>query len=179
MFGPLIDLETEVGENIKLENSAPVSDEVEGEQQQTQGGSPFGSGNKITGDYDFAKTGKGWTGEITGVGVAAVNSKTKQIVDVELGPLCLTIKPIGPNTKQAVPDAFVKSWNTMTDRLDSWLDAQGDRLITTPELQRQVISIFNTQLNMNTLYSATSLGPCSGNIPVTPAQYSWWDTLFK
>ena len=27
MFGPLIDLETEVGENIKLENSAPVSDE--------------------------------------------------------------------------------------------------------------------------------------------------------
>jgi len=44
MFGPLIDLETEVGENIKLENSAPVSDEVEGEQQQQTGGGPDPNG---------------------------------------------------------------------------------------------------------------------------------------
>jgi len=140
----------------------------------------YPTGNKIVGNYDFAKTGNGWTAEITGLGVGAVNTKPKQIVLVELGSLCITIKPVGPNTKQAASDAFVKSWNTMTDRLDSWLNAQGDRLITTPELQRQIMLIFNTQLNMNTLYSSTSLGPCSGSIPVTPAQYSsWWDDIFK
>ncbi|HMI67903.1 MAG TPA: hypothetical protein VK517_17800, partial [Cyclobacteriaceae bacterium] len=142
-------------------------------------GDYFGSGNKITGDYAFVKTGNGWTGEVTGLGVAARNSKTNQILNAEFGPLCITIKPIGPNTQQGASDAFVQSWNAMTDRLENWLDAQGDRPVTNLQLQNQAMSLFNTELNMNALYSSTSLGPCSGNVPVTQATYSWWDSLFK
>jgi len=62
MFGPLIDLETEVGENIKLENSAPVSDEVEGEQQQTQGGVP---GADLIRQYEENEK-NGWAMTFTG-----------------------------------------------------------------------------------------------------------------
>jgi RHS repeat-associated protein len=188
MNGRAYMVETDHGNFLYTDKS--YHDEVKGWYRATEikgaqkgGLNVLGSGNKITGDYDFAKTGNGWTGEITGLGVAARNSRTNQIVNVELPLLCITIKPIGPNTKQEASDAFVKSWNTMTDRLDNWLDSQGDRLITTPELRTQVMSIFNTQMNMNTLYNsttvATTVGPCSGNIPVTQAQYSWWDTLFK
>jgi hypothetical protein len=135
------------------------------------------SPNKICGTYAFKKTGNGWTGEITGLALVADNRKMNQVVSTMWGALCVTLKPIGNNTAEEASSTFVISWNTMTNRLQDWMNLQG-QTPTEQQFANQAMYLLNTQLNMNTLYYQVTSGPCIGGIPSTKARYVCFEGLF-
>ncbi|MEI9920872.1 MAG: RHS repeat-associated core domain-containing protein [Bacteroidota bacterium] len=143
-----------------------------------------GSVNRLHGSYPFKKTGKAFTGQINGLGITAINSKTKKRLNVDLGPVCITIKPavsddddpwVSDSEKsQMASDAFVQAWNAMTDEVDVWLNERGDG-VTELELRSKVKLTLEIKLRDNSLTfsSAISYGKCLGSIPISEACYSF------
>lgn len=128
-----------------------------------------GIGN-LCDNINFKHVGNGFTAEINGLGISAINYMTNSVINVELGTNCIEIAEYYVGTSYDAAVIFVSIFNSARNAIASELNS-GLLTPSQPSIRSRLIQLIVSELQTDHPGSSFGLGPCLGEVPKNIADY--------
>lgn len=125
---------------------------------------------KLCPDAVFKLTGSGFTAEILNLGLTAINYRESKVIDVQIPSSCITIPSYNLSTGADAADVFSVAFNNARENVyrELTLDKLEENSVA---VRARLIELIRFFLVDGVQGSSFSSGSCSGDIPITEANY--------
>ena len=119
----------------------------------------------------FTLTQGGFYANVDGLGMSLYNSMTNQVLNAEFGTSCISIPTHYFSTSYDAGVAFAEIFNFARGTLQIELNQRNNTINTSAALRQRFLDIIKEEFGKFLNGATISTSPCSGNIPITKADY--------